>query len=106
MIIGENSYYNDSSRLLEKAGYSITIGDNVAVGHWCYISTQMHNTENPQERFAGDIVIEDNVWIGNGVVIYPNVTIGEGSIIGANCVITKSIPPNTVVKVVMERYMK
>ena len=104
--IGKNSYFNKSSLLYEKAGKTITIGDNVAIGHWCYMSTRMHATSNHQEKIVGDIVIEDDVWIGNSVVVYPGVTIGKGSVIGAGCVITKDVPPNTVVKVVMERYMK
>jgi acetyltransferase-like isoleucine patch superfamily enzyme len=41
-------------------------------------------------------VIEDNVWIGESVVILPGVTIGKNSIIGANAVVTKSIPENSI----------
>ena len=100
--IGKNSYFNKSSLLFEKAGKTITIGDNVSIGHWVYISTRMHSTKDPQEKFTGDIVIEDDVWIGNGVVIYPNVTIGKGSVIGANTVITRDVKPNSIVKVVQE----
>lgn len=102
IIKGENSYYNDTSYILAKYGHTITIGDNVSIGHFCYISTSMHKTDNPQERFTGDIVIEDNVWIGNGAVIYPNVTIGHDSVIGANTVITRDVPPYSIVKVVQE----
>ena len=40
----------------------------------------------------GPVIIEDNVWIGEGSMIMPNVTIGKGSIIAANSVITKDIP--------------
>jgi acetyltransferase-like isoleucine patch superfamily enzyme len=43
------------------------------------------------------VIIEDNVWIGEGVAIMPNVTIGANSIIGANSVVTKDIPKNSVV---------
>ena len=45
----------------------------------------------------GPVIIEDNVWIGEGVAILPNVIIGENSIIGANAVVTKDIPRNSVV---------
>lgn len=41
----------------------------------------------------GEVIIEDNVWIGEGVAVMPNVTIGKNSIIGANSVVTKSIAP-------------
>lgn len=43
------------------------------------------------------IAIGDDVWVGSGAVILPGVTIGEKSIIGAGCVVTKDIPPYSVV---------
>lgn len=45
----------------------------------------------------GKIIIHDNVFIGANSTILPNVEIGENSIIGAGSVVTKSIPPNSVV---------
>ncbi len=39
------------------------------------------------------IVIEDDCWIGQGVVISPGVQIGRGAVIGANCVVSRDIPP-------------
>ena len=41
--------------------------------------------------------IADNVWIGMNAVILKGVTIGENSVVAAGSVVTKSIPPNTVV---------
>lgn len=43
------------------------------------------------------VVIEDDVWIGLRVTILPGVTIGKGSVIGASAVVTKSVPPYSVV---------
>jgi acetyltransferase-like isoleucine patch superfamily enzyme len=43
------------------------------------------------------VIIEDNVWIGEGAAIMPNVTIGSNSIIGANSVVTHSFPSNSVI---------
>ena len=45
----------------------------------------------------GEVVIEDNVWVGEGVVILPGVSIGQNSVIGANSVVTKSFPKNSVI---------
>ena len=45
----------------------------------------------------GKITIEKDAWIGTGVVILPDVTIGEGAVVGANAVVTKDVPPYTVV---------
>ena len=45
----------------------------------------------------GPVIIEDNVWIGEGVCILPNVTIEKNSIVGANAVVTKSFPANSII---------
>lgn len=44
----------------------------------------------------GDIIIEDNVWLCEGVVVLSGVRIGKNSIIGANAVVTKDIPANCI----------
>lgn len=46
---------------------------------------------------AGPITIGKNVWIGGGVIILSNVTIGDGCTVGAGSVVTKDVPPRTVV---------
>lgn len=45
----------------------------------------------------GDIVIGNDVWIGYEAVILAGVTIGDGAVIGARAVVTKDVPPYTVV---------
>ena len=45
----------------------------------------------------GDIVIGNDVWIGYEAVILSGVTIGNGAIIGARAVVTKDVPPYTIV---------
>jgi virginiamycin A acetyltransferase len=57
----------------------------------------------------GDIVIGNDVWIGYEAVILSGVKIGDGAIIGARAVVTKDIPPYTIVggvpaKVIRKRY--
>lgn len=97
LTLGENSYINGDSIIIPCDGHTIRIGANCAIGHWVYMSNRMHKTENHQEWFSGDIVIEDDCWLGNGVVVYPNVTIGKGSVVGAHCVVTNDIPPAVIV---------
>jgi maltose O-acetyltransferase len=43
------------------------------------------------------VVIGDNVWIGNRAIILPGVTIGAGAVVGAGSVVTRDVPPFTVV---------
>ena len=84
----------------------ITIGNNVLLGSKVYISDHSHGKISKETLSLppalrslyskGEIIIEDNVWLGEGVVVLPNVTIGENSIIGANAVVTKSIPKNSI----------
>ncbi len=57
----------------------------------------------------GNIVIQDDVWIGFNCTILSGVTIGYGAIIGANSVVTKNVEPYTIVagnpaKIVRKRF--
>lgn len=57
----------------------------------------------------GDIVIGNDVWIGYEAVIFSGVTIGGGAVIGARAVVTKDVPPYTIVggvpaKVIRRRF--
>ena len=54
----------------------------------------------------GDIVIGNDVWIGYEAVIMSGVTIGDGAIIGARSVVTKDIPPYTIVGGVPARQIR
>ena len=45
----------------------------------------------------GDIVVGNDVWIGYEAVILSGVTIGDGAVIGARAVVTKDVPPYTIV---------
>ena len=46
---------------------------------------------------VGPIHIQDGAWIGAGVIIQPNITIGRSAIVGSGAVVTKDVPPFTVV---------
>ena len=43
------------------------------------------------------MIIGNNVWIGENVVVLPGAEIGDGCIIGANSIVSKKIPPNSMV---------
>jgi|APMI01.1.fsa_nt_gi lipopolysaccharide O-acetyltransferase len=88
----------------------VRIADHVLMGSRILITDHNHgsykgeNSSNPmtipQQReiiSEGPVIIEENVWIGDGAVILPNVTIGKGSVIGANSVVVKSVPENCIV---------
>lgn len=46
---------------------------------------------------ASPVKIEDNVWIGARATILKGVTLGFNSVIGTGAVVTKDVPPNTIV---------
>ncbi len=60
------------------------------------IFTKGHPRENPGIESA-PVRIEDDVWIGFGASVLKGVTIGEGAIVGARSVVTKDVPPYTIV---------
>jgi acetyltransferase-like isoleucine patch superfamily enzyme len=58
-------------------------------------------TVGPSAQRAGTplyapVVIEDGAWIGARCTIMPGVTIGAGAVVGATMVISKDVPPNTL----------
>ncbi len=54
----------------------------------------------------GDIIIGNDVWIGYEAVILSGVTVGDGAIIGARAVVTKDVPPYTIVGGVPARHIR
>ena len=54
-----------------------------------------HITGHPKSK--GDIIIENDVWIGEGSIIMGGVHIGSGSVIGAGSIVTKNVEPYSIV---------
>jgi acetyltransferase-like isoleucine patch superfamily enzyme len=68
----------------------VTIRDRAAIGIRATIIA--HNREQR------GVVIEEDVTLGPGVIVLPAVTIGSGAIVTAGSVVTKSVPPKTMVQ--------
>ena len=69
------------------------IGKNVFIGP---SATLTNDPYPPSEKLTG-VIIEDNVIIGSRAVINAGVTIGKNSVVAMGAVVTKDVPPNTVV---------
>ncbi|OOE91913.1 acyltransferase, partial [Salinivibrio sp. IB643] len=99
LSIGERSGLGRNN-VIDAFGY-ITIGNNVRLGPNVMIATMTHAKIGQKIGVANKeinpVVIEDNVWMGNGVTILPGVNIGEGVIVAAGAVVTKSIPSGCTV---------
>lgn len=99
LYIGDNTYIADFSNLL--AVKEIHIGKNCAISwHVLFMDTSSHplgfSGEAPQTRIA-PIHVGDHVWIGCRAVILKGVTIGEGAVVANNAVVTRDVPPRTLV---------
>ena len=57
-------------------------------------------------EYAKPITVGNDVWFGAGVQVLPGVTIGDGAVIGAGAVVTKDVPPRTVVAGVPAKAVK
>lgn len=99
VFIGDNVYINYELVILDEA--KVTIGNNVFIGPQCGIYTAVHPldfaTRNTGLEKALPVAIHDNVWLGGKVCVLPGVTIGEGAVVGAGSVVTKDVPPHTLV---------
>lgn len=97
------------------------------IGHFCSIASDVHfilggehgcNTIStfPFKQMIlncgvdttskGDIVVEDDVWIGHGTTVLSGVRIGQGAVVAAGAVVTKDVPPYAIVGGVPAKVIK
>lgn len=88
--IGKRSSIGDRTQI--HACDSVTIGDRVLIS---WDVTILENNYHSNSR--GPVTIENDVWIGCHAIILSGVTIGRGAVVGAGSVVTKDVPPNTIV---------
>ncbi|HEY9259021.1 sugar O-acetyltransferase [Chitinophaga sp.] len=96
--VGKNVFINQNCTFYDLGG--LDIGDDVMIGPNVSIITTGHPLEPSQRRavtIGNPIVIEKNVWIAAGATIIGGVTVGENSVVAAGAVVTKDVPPNTLV---------
>lgn len=89
-----------------RIGNQSSIGDRtqihacrlVEIGKRVLISWDVNILENNYHaKSRGPVKIEDDVWVACRAIILSGVTIGRGAIVGAGAVVTKDVPPHTVV---------
>lgn len=98
MKIGRNVFVNQNCTFYDLG--RLEIGDDVMIGPNVSLITSGHPVEPSRRRdfvVAKPIAIERNVWIGAGATIIGGVTVGENSVVAAGAVVTRDIPPNTLV---------
>jgi len=96
--IGNNVAIAEFVHMWGKGG--IRICDNVIIAAHSVLTSVTHDkysTPFGSRNIYGNILIEEDVWIGSNAVILPDVKIGKHSIVGAGSVVTKSVPEYSIV---------
>ena len=90
----------------------VDIGNHVNLAQGITVTALNHNFSDTNKRIdeqgvsTNPVTIEDDVWIGANAVILPGVTIGEHSVVAAGAVVTKDVPPHSLVAGVPAKVIK
>jgi acetyltransferase-like isoleucine patch superfamily enzyme len=90
----------------------VTIGSHVNLAQGITVTALNHNYKETGKRIdqqgvsTNPVVIGDDVWIGANAVILPGVTIGNHCVIAAGAVVTKDVPPHSLVAGVPAKIIK
>ena len=101
--IGEGAYLG--SRVVLRAGLGIRLGRHATVAANVVLSSDPGHPLDPVARRteaapAEDLrqmVLGDDVWIAEGATLLGGITVGDGAVVGAHAVVTRDVPPHTVV---------
>jgi maltose O-acetyltransferase len=85
--IGDGTYFNY---------VAIEAHESITIGARCMFAARVRLTDRG-ESASGPLTIGDDVWIAHGAVIAPGISIGSGSVISAGAVVTKDVPPQSLV---------
>lgn len=90
----------------------VDIGSHVNLAQGITVSALNHNFSDTNKRIdeqgvsTTPVTIEDDVWVGANAVILPGVTIGEHCVVAAGAVVTKDVPPHSLVAGVPAKVIK
>ena len=102
--LGKNVFANHGLTVMSAGG--IAIEDGVMMGPEVALLTVNHEPDDIRVIMTGEIRIRKNAWIGARATILPGVTVGEGAIVASGAVVSKNVPPHTVVGGVPARIIK
>ncbi len=116
IIVGKNCFINYNGIFMDVA--PITLEDGVMIGANVTLATPVHPYLADERiikdypdgvhdlEYAKPITLKKNCWISSGAIISGGVTVGENSIVAAGAVVTKDVPPNTIVGGVPARVIR
>ena len=96
LSIGERTRVNRGCQLDARGG--LRIGNDVSLSPEVAIVSAEHRRNDPSfEYTTKPVVVEDHAWVAVRAIILPGVTVGRGAVVGAGAVVTRDVPPRTVV---------
>ncbi len=87
-------------------GDFVRIAPHVSIVSFNHAFADRNTPIKLQPSIYKKVVIEDDVWIGTHAVILAGIRVGKGAVIGAGSVVTKDVPPYTIVAGVPARVIK
>lgn len=113
-LMGDNglnnaSIYTTNAKFIMKPHSGAAEGLKVSTGNHAMILGRFYRSITEKEKpegFDKDVVVESDVWIGRNVILLSGVTIGRGCTVAAGAIVTRSMPPYTVVAGVPSRPIK
>jgi len=77
---------------------SVTIGEQVSVSYRAHLCAGSHDFTKPDlPLIKPSITIEDSAWVCTDTFVAPGVRIGQGAVAGARAVVTRDVPPWSIV---------
>jgi acetyltransferase-like isoleucine patch superfamily enzyme len=90
----------------------VTIGSHVNLAQGITVTALNHNFSDEEKRIdeqgisTTPVTIGDDIWIGANAVILPGVNIGNHSVVAAGAIVTKDVPPHSLVAGVPAKIIK
>ncbi len=97
ITIGKNVFINSGCHFQDQGG--IEIGDGCLIGHNVVLATINHDLypENNRINHYAPIKLGKSVWVGSNATILSGVTVGDWAVVAAGAVVTRDVPPFTIV---------
>jgi heptaprenylglycerol acetyltransferase len=95
VTIGEGVFIGTDVLIETSHPEMVSIGNGVDIGARTMI---VAHQQGETQRDGISVRIEDDAFIGPGAILLPHVTIGRGAVVNAGSVVTKSVPPLTMVR--------